>query len=410
MRILPTLLAAGLCFSLATPALAVEPNIVTYQPVGTPVSGSADQGSAPQLEPGAAQDVLSVTDEDQWRLYKLPEIQDGERIFVSAQLIVDFQLQSTSQKDLRLSAQLRGTNGESCDSDRANTSPTSIENLAIITMGSKPKDSTGHSGCLNKENNELFLALQRDGLWQADTEIPVEIRVLVQPAVDPATLSGQVPEQLPPGSVTIDAAATPVAGGKGFSQATSLASGAVYSDSVLPREVKYYKVHLASGQRLNYRLTVTDSPNASATKLYTGTYNPLLVDRLMNSSAETSLARENTGASISRSTATTVSADLQFEASNYKLAFPGDYYITVTGAAYKPRGMNPLNYELAIDVTGEANDAQAWEPTAEISEQLASESTSWLPSSAQFGALLGGAAVAIAGFAGLWFLRRRKHG
>lgn len=409
MKILPTLLAAGLCLTLATPAMASEAKILTHEPVGTQITGAADQGSAPELKAGAAQDLLGVTGDDTALLYKLPEIQDGERLFVSAQLIVNPLLQNTSRENIKLSGELRRADGERCIGDSDNTRRASFERLPLITLDSDAKNSTGFARCLDQRNGELFLALQRDGAWQADTQLPVEIRVIVQPAVDPTTLSGITPETLPPASVALDAPATPVAGGSGFSNAAAVASGSVYSDSVLPFEVKYYKVHLTQGQRLNYRLSVTDSPNASAEKVHTGTYNPLLESNLMTSGAETSLNREDAGASISRSTVTTVSRDLQAGATNHELAFAGDYYITVAGTANDPRGLNPLNYELAIDVTGETSDEKTWEPAAEITEQAASASSSWLPNSAQLGALLGGVAVAIAAFAGIWFLRHRKR-
>lgn len=427
MRLFPTLLATGLCLGLAVPASAATPEskILTHTPVGTQVEGSDNQGSAPVLEPGMSQDMLPATGENGSVFYKLPQIQDGERLHVSTQLILDPMQQPTSNEQIKLKASLVQSDGKSCNSNGAYTSRRSMENLLLVQLDSSAKDAEGYSRCLDSKNDELYLSVQREGKWQDDLEIPMEIRVVVEPALDPTTLSGVVPDSEPPITVSLNGEATEVSGGSGFSNATQLESGSVYSDSVLPFEVKYYKVHVAEGQRLNYRMTVLDSPNASAQDLYTDTFSPLLHHRIMTNRSGQSLSRDDGGASLSRSMATAVSRDHIAESSTHQaLGYPGDYYITIVGDAYEPRGLNPLAYELAIEVTGEATGSEAWEPSYDDvsgngdgllglfggsqDPEQSTDSGSWLPDSAQIGALLGGAAVALAGFAGLWFLRRKK--
>lgn len=427
MRLFPTLLATGLCLGLAVPASGAVPEstILTHSPVGTQVEGSENQGSAPVLEPGMSQDMLPATGEHGSIFYKLPQIQDGERLHVSTQLLIDPMQQPTSNEHIDLKAALVQADGDSCNSSSAHTSRRGMENLSLVQLDSSVKDAEGYSRCLDSQNDELYLSVQRGGKWQDDLEIPLEIRVVVEPALDPTTLSGVVPDSEPPITVSLNAQATEVSGGSGFSNAAKLESGSVYSDSVLPFEVKYYKVHVAEGQRLNYRMTVLDSPNASAQDVYTDTFSPLLHDGIMTNPSGQSLSRDDSGASLSRSMETVVSRDLIAEGTgHHALGYPGDYYITVVGDAYEPRGLNPLAYELAIEVTGEPTGSETWEPSydddSETGDGLlglfggsqdpeqSDDSGSWLPDSAQIGALLGGAAVALAGFAGLWFLRRKN--
>ena len=388
--------------------------ILRHQSVGEQAAGSQDLGGAPQLEAGAWQDLLPVTGEDSARYYRLPAVQEGENINVSAQLIIDPMNQPSSRENIKFAGELVTGDGRRCASTgTATVSRDWFDRLALARLDTGAKRSDGYTGCLAQGNDEVYLKLERTGTWQADTGIPVELRVIVEPAVDPTTLSGQIPTTLPPANVTLSGAAEPVSGGSGFSNATELAGESIHADSVLPFEIKYYKVHLAEGQRLNYRLTMGDSRDASANRLVTRTYSPLLAGNVVErDSAE--LSREDVGASVTRSTLSEVSRDLVDSAGQLSgLRTPGYYYITVVGAARDPRGLNPLEYELAVQVTGEAGGGGAWEPALDTGTGgggvLVTATGGWLPTAAQFGALLGGAAVALAGFAGLWLLRRRRR-
>jgi len=149
----------------------------------------------------------------------------------------------------------------------------------------------------------------------------------------------------------------------------------------------------------------------SADRLATRTSSPLLgTDVVERDSGE--LSRADVGASITRSTRTSVSRDLLNAGwGRSQLRAPGYYHITVVGAARDPRGLNALDYELAVEVIGEASGQGAWEPVAieQAGLQAAQASSgSWLPTGAQLGAFLGGVAVARAGFAAWWLLRRRR--
>src|SRR5690606_1179652 len=129
MRLFPTLLATGLCLGLAVPASAATPEskILTHTPVGTQVVGSDNQGSAPVLEPGMSQDMLPATGENGSVFYKLPQIQEGERLHVSTQLILDPMQQPTSIEQIKLKASLVQSDGKSCNSNGAYTSRRSME-------------------------------------------------------------------------------------------------------------------------------------------------------------------------------------------------------------------------------------------------------------------------------------------
>lgn len=418
---LPLAMAATLAAAtLGVPAHAqdsAESKILTHQAVGEPRSGGDTLEQAPELPAGASQDLLPVTGEDHGRYYKLPAVDEGERVHVSAQLIVDPLNQPTSRESIRLDGELVTLDGKQCSSrDNVRISRAQFDGPALLTLdtGVKLADSSG--GCLSQNNDEVYLKISRDGLWQADTEIPLELRVIVEPAMDPTTLSGLLPEKLPPASLSVDAPAEPVSGGSGFATATELAGTSVSTDSVLPFEVKYYRVHVSEGQRLNYRLTVGDSREASAQRLVTAAFSPLLSDQIMDRPSQ-ALEREQVGSSVTRNTLSEVSRDLvDAHSSQSWLRTPGYYYITVSGAARDPRGLSPLEYELAVELTGEATASDHWEPASDLRGAEgtslgfdATASNGWLPSTAQLGALLGGVAVALAGFAGVWFLGRRKR-
>ncbi|MGP9488436.1 hypothetical protein ACT3UA_17555 [Glutamicibacter sp. 363] len=398
MRFFAALLAAGLSLSPATAALASEPEILAYDPVGTEVQGAPDVRFAPTLDPGISLDRFGGIYEKSHLFYKLPKIQEGERLHVSAQLIVDPLRQPGSRESIQLAGSLLWADG-SCASDVASTNRSDIASLPLITFISEPKGSPGYTRCTDTENNEPSLALHREGLWQDDAEIPVQIRVVVQPAMNASTTAQSAADAQPPVSVAPDTSASAVSGGSGFSNATALEPGSVYSDAVLPLEVKYYKVHVAEGQRLGYRMSVLDSPEASASRLHTSTYSPLLQDGLMTSGAKRSLIGDAAGASLSRSLASPVSRARQAAGPHPELSFPGYYYITVTGSAEDPKGQIPLAYELGVELSGEAAGEDVWEPAFEVS---APGSRRW-----PLGALAGGAAAALAGLAALRFRLRR---
>lgn len=372
------------------------------QAVGGQSSGGADIASAPQLEAGASQDLIPA---DSARYYKLPAPAAGESQTVTAQLLIDPMIEPSSTSFIRMEAKLLRADGKQCETVGSTTTDRAgMDRLALASLRTGTPEKT--TGCYAQGNQEVFLEVVRSGKWQADSEIPLQLNVVKEPAVDAAALSGQVPQDLPPTTVEVDDQAQPVNGGSSFLNAVELAGTSVSSDQVLPLETKYYKVHLAEGQRLNYRVTMSDSRDASASTLVAQEFSPTLGEGI-SAQSRGELKREDVGASITRSTRTEVSRDL-FDAFGPRgeLRNPGYYYIALTGSARDPRGLNPLKYELAVQVTGEAKNADAFEP--QLGATVGSTAAGWLPSSAQLGALLGGAAAALAGFAAIWIIRRRR--
>lgn len=415
--LLSSLTLTGMSNQAPAPSAPGESQLLQHQSVGESVRGSETMADAGELPVGASQDLLPVTGTEAAYYYQLPVIEEGENVHVSAQLIVDPMNQATSRESIELRGQLVTADGKQCTpSDGARVSRDGFDRPALVLASTGVKRAEGFGSCLSQGNDQVYFKLGRDGLWQADTEIPVELRVVVEPAVDPTTLSGQIPDKLPPVSVSLNAPANPVTGGSGFSNATELADQSVSSDAVLPFEVKYYRVHVAEGQRLNYRLSVGDSREASAQRLVTRTFSPLLADQVVERDSA-ALAREDVGASVTRSTLSEVSRDLvDSHGGQTWLRTPGSYYITVTGAARDPRGLTPLEYELAVELTGEPRSTDAWMPGVDLTAKEngplgldVATATGWLPSGAQLGALLGGVAVALAGIAGLRLLRRKKR-
>ncbi len=390
--------------ALIAASAAVLPAIA---PVGPEVGGAEDLASAPLLGAGSSTDKMPG---DSVRYYKLPTPAEGERQAVTAQLLIDPMIEPSSTGYVNFEANLVRADGNNCDFGGSTTVDRSgMYRFALASLDTGVYNPDRFTGCYSGGNHEVFLKVARSGAWQADNEIPLQLNLVTEPAVDATTLSGSTPEKLPPANVDLDQPAAPATGGSSFLAAAELAGTSVSSDQLLPLETKYYKVHLSEGQRLNYRVTMGDSRDASATELVAQEFSPTLGSGI-SSQPRSELAREDVGASITRSTDTAVSRDL-FDASgtSRELRNPGYYYIALTGSANNPRGLNPMKYEIAVQVTGEASGDGAWEPllASEAAAQGAGKD-SWLPSSAQLGALLGGAAVALAGFAALWIIRRKS--
>ncbi|WP_313814755.1 hypothetical protein [Glutamicibacter sp.] len=376
------------------------------QPVGDTAAGGADMASAPQLQPGSSQDSMPA---ESTRYYKLPTPAEGERQSVSAQLLIDPMLEPTSTDYVKFDVNLVQADGDNCDFGGSTaTDRSGVDRLALASLDTGVYGPNQFTGCYSGGNQEVYLKVVRSGQWQADNEIPLQLTLVNEPAVDPTTLSGNAPSELPPANVDLDQPAAPVAGGSSFLSAAELGGTSVSSDQLLPLETKYYKVHLSEGQRLNYRVTMGDSRDASATTLVAQEFSPTLASGISTQS-RSELDRDDVGASVTRSTSTTVSRDL-FDASGSsgELRNPGYYYIALTGSARDPRGLNPMKYELAVQVTGDPAATAAWEPHLASESAANTSGDSWLPSTGQLGALIGGVAVGLAGFAALWLLRHRS--
>ncbi|MDR4534840.1 hypothetical protein [Glutamicibacter sp. PS] len=415
---------------LAAPAVAQpspESPIAQHVPVGQGIDGGERPEAAPELSVGLFQDVLERGESAQnskdgtVTYYRLPRPAAGERLSISAQLIVDPMREPSSNRSIGLSAEIVGDTGNRCSgSETARTSRNDIDRLALVTLITErlePERDWPRSGCLADPQGQPWLRIERTGEWQDDQPVPVELRLLREPAIDPTILGEAVTEDMTPHAVQLTGEATDVSGGTGFSTATALADGSIFADSILPFETKYYKVHVAAGQRLNYRVVMGDSREASARGVTVSTYNPLLEDDL-TLYAERSLRREDVSSFVTQNLATAVSPDLVESHGRYRsLSVPGDYYLMISGDARDPRGLNPLKYEIAVELTGQALNATEWasqvqasaDSEAGIGAQNASADT-WVPDAGQLGALLGGVAVALGGYALWWLLRRRRHG
>ncbi|MCO1337806.1 hypothetical protein BJH93_02705 [Kocuria polaris] len=434
--ILAILAAAAL--TLSTPALAsgsAEPSgnddggqptsITLGEAVGPEVSGGDSLAAATATEAGLSQTVLARGESGNGNndgtvaYFKLPKLEAGERTLVSAQLMVDTYREPTSSASAGIEGRLYAATGESCSSgESARVSRSSFDRLPAIALRSEIFDPERGYGCHEDQTGETYLELKRTGEWQDEDPMPVQLRITVEPAIDPTTLGEADTNDLPPAAVSLTGEATPLAGGSSFTTAAPIESGSVIADAVLPYEMKFYKVAVEEGQRLNYRLAVENNADASARSIVAQTYNPVLEHDFMLYGAN-SLRRDDVSEFITRNMAVSVTRDLHDEYFKEPLRVAGDYYIVILGDANDPRGLRPFEYEIAVEVTGEAKESLDWAKAAQSDSAKAagvdpatgqaSERSgffSWLPTGAQVGAFVGGLALALVLAIGAWILRR----
>lgn len=128
----------------------------------------------------------------------------------------------------------------------------------------------GWDGC---PGEELFLSIRRTGTTLADTPLPVEIQI----AIEPAGVGGGAP------SVTEeieDEGATPVppaddeplAAGRSFATAPELEPGS-YVLELVPGEASLVRIGVQEGQRLRWRVEETSQPEGAG-ELALRVFNP----------------------------------------------------------------------------------------------------------------------------------------
>lgn len=223
---------------------------------GTPVTGvdvgGNDQVSdeAPQLEPGAYTDELTVS-EDTWRAYRVSRTAPESTLHVSLTTKPSSYADSSDEytsEDLRI--RILASDGTECRSesvnltDRHGTRP--FVTVAATVVGKYPDEDEGEASC--RATGTFTVLVGREG---AEETTPTELLVLEEPPVTNLTELPEAEEDYPDEVDLGKEEATPVTGGTGFSDAPEVTSG-TWSDTLTPGETRVYRVWVDYGQTVRF--------------------------------------------------------------------------------------------------------------------------------------------------------------
>ncbi|MDI3329869.1 MAG: VWA domain-containing protein [Micrococcus sp.] len=333
-----------------------------YVPQGTPVEGGETLHSSPQLTPGQYLDEFERggsslnSDDGTMKFYNLGTISPGERAHVSALLVPEADGKDTPNESAGLVVELVNGQGASCSSaDRPYRFSDDGGRPIAGYVVNKDYEEGATSGCFADGTGQLFAKVMRTGERQSDRPLPVELKYVLEPAVDESTLEEPAREALPPQSVKLSGAATAVPGGGSFNDATEVDNGTVLADSVMPEESRYYRVHVGYGQRLNVRASQGNveeaGPNGIILDVYSAVREPVRVV------GDQRLWRGDTGETITQNMRVPVSQSNRDGSVGDDAYLAGDYYVVVSAEKWSgDRNREAYAYELALDVTGEEQD------------------------------------------------------
>lgn len=346
-----------------------------YSTAGTPIEGGARLHEAPLMVPGQYLDELEKGETDSWnsndgttKYYKIGPLQPGQYAHFSATMIPEQKIDADDDDPAKVIVELVNGQGSQCSSGDSYTVGSDELGRPLAAYTRSPEFVQDSSyGCFADGTGELFAKVTREGSLFHEDPMAVELRYVLEPAVDAALLGAPASEEDKPQSVTLTGTPEPVLGGSSFNDALPVKSGTIYSDSVLSSEARYYKVHVGNGQKLNLRLTSGNNEDASAQAVTMGVYSPVRdgVDMLGTGR----LHESTSGETITRSMRTAVDQsnyDSYIGRSNY---LAGDYYVVIYSDTWmqKANGV-PYDYELAVDVTGTEKEFAGAAPIFEASE------------------------------------------
>lgn len=363
-------LAPGLT-ATAAPAKAPAPPFA-----GTPVTGvdlsdnEQVPDDAPELEPGVYADELTAS-EDAWRAYRVTRTAPGSSLHVSLttkpSTYTDY-AGDPAYEDLRI--RILAPDGTECHSNEASVGDSSgtspFVTVAAASAGQLPEEDEGEPSC--RATGTFTVLVGRDG---PDKTTAAELQVLEEPPV--ADLA-DLPEagENHPSEVELPAAeATPVRGGRGFTDATEVTAG-TWSDTLTPGETRVYRVKVEYGQTARF---TANGPTGGFRFPAEHEFDTLWVrgqayapDRQLVDDS-TSVGSFSSGSSSPQSVNT---AALQFrnrfsDVGPWTSGMSGWYYYAVSvGDADLGEALTdqPLTIAFTVDVEGKASDTVRYDHTA----------------------------------------------
>ncbi|NIH82558.1 hypothetical protein [Amycolatopsis viridis] len=236
----------------------------TYEPAGTPITGTPAWTNAPVVDPGQHLDTLGG---HETRYYALDVPEGGTAHFSGT---VSFPLVhgvSRTQDFNTLQLRVYGEGGKDChvfESEQAGLSSDGVALTVARTLDGKDGSCRG--------GGRYYFALTWDRVSTGVPErLPVELLALVEPPVaDPG------PDTVLPPVTPVEPSGTrETTGGGSFNVAATLPGSGRYTDTLQRGEYVFYRVKLDWGQGLAYRVhfgqaggTGVDNVSNIATTLY----------------------------------------------------------------------------------------------------------------------------------------------
>lgn len=346
-----------------------------YATAGTPIEGAPKLHEAPAMVPGQYLDSLEKGESKTWtskdgttKYYKIGPIKPGEFAHFSATMIPEQKQSESASAPTKISVELVNGQGVRCSSDENLMLTSSELGHPLAAYARSPKfvqDST--IGCFADGTGEIFAKVTRSGELFKDEPMAVELRYVLEPAVDLTQLEEGVVVPDKPQSVTLTGTPEEILGGSSFNDAMPVEPGKIYADSVLVNEARYYKVHVGNGQKLNVRLTGGNNEDAAAQAINVTMFSAVRDEvrqlgpsRLM-ANLPNDVVTQNMITAVDQS-----NYDSLYGRSNY---LAGDYYIVVYSDTWgSDRTGGAFDYDMAVEVTGTEKDFAGAAPIFESSQ------------------------------------------
>lgn len=311
--------------------VTVDRALTGYTATGQPVTGADQQTpDAPTLQPGQYVDTFPVGKTDSApgtvRYYRVPTPAGG-RVHVSATFVHPDQ-PDDGWNAVSGELSLVDLDGKNCVSRSGMSTPFTIDPRFTTVTAALTID--GEKDCTDRD--ELHLRLERTGDAWAAVPMAVELTVRIEP---PATEPGPaVPQDSPDLPKPVYTPAVPATGGRSFNDATLLRAGQTISDTVREGEVKFYRVPVAWGQRLQYLLREVGPVQGNVfvgNNIEVTVFNPVREE--VTAARGATMMFNAKGNEILGATGHPV-AYLQRENNNSALSLDGDFYLVVTGSRH----------------------------------------------------------------------------
>ena len=307
----------------------------TYEPAGTPITGTPQAQGAPEVKPGAYLDQINTGEAKYYTI----DVPAGHTAYASA--VTSFSNDSGVET---LQVQHFASDGTRCgdlyDHDLKSGSGTIS---TVVRDWHVPAQGQGEPDEICEQPGKFSVRVKRGERSDALAPAPLELLFQREPPVtgSPGPAAGEEVAFTEPGGQV-----KPVVGAGSFSSATALPGAGHFSDTIRTNETVFYRVRVGWGQGLAYRLQVGESADRYR-GFKIGLYSPLRDEIAWDhgsTSSEAFKVPENDPALATRPVRYT-NRDSGSEPADM---LPGWYYLTVSASAV---GDEPVDSPVTLGVS-----------------------------------------------------------
>ncbi|WP_165959099.1 VWA domain-containing protein [Actinomadura sp. KC345] len=307
----------------------------TYEPAGTPITGTPQAQGAPEVKPGAYLDQINAGEAKYYTL----DVPAGHTAYASA--VMSFGVDSGVEV---LKVQHFASDGTRCGDlyshdvkSGSSTVSTAVRNWHV------PAQGQGEADEICEQPGRFSVRVERGERSDARAPAPLELLFQREPPVtgSPGPAAGEEVAFTEPGGQV-----KPVVGAGSFSSATALPGAGHFSDTIRTNETVFYRVRVGWGQGLAYRLQVGEGADEYR-GFKIGLYSPLREEISWDhgsTSSEAFKVPENDPALATRPVRYT-NRDSGGEPADM---LPGWYYLTVSASAV---GDRPIDSPVTLGVS-----------------------------------------------------------